>query len=419
MKISEIRRSDIERISTLKKDPAWLMDIRLKCVDLLQRIEPPSKNDEEWRRTNPEGFMLDRWEVDLEGRYGKDGVTEALRVPQGYRENNVIFDNLLNIEDKRGDFIRLFLEDMISGESRYFDAMRIAFLNGGIFINIRDGERVEKPIYIKEYFKPFEKAIFAQIVILCGRESSVSIVDDLSSDKNGKRRFINSGVAIYMDEGSSVEYHVLNKLSTDDLLYRYEFVNLAPSASLNLLEAIAGGGIIKKKTLINLGGGGARSDVTGFSIVSSNQHVDISSHMILRSQGTGGNVDFRSVIDEKGRFVFQGLIDIRRGASKADSFLSNKNLLLGERARADSIPKLQIDTNDVKAGHAVTTGRIDEEQLFYLMSKGIKRDEAEYLIISGFLEPIFKNVKNRSVKRLFNEILERKLGECNVQDNRC
>ncbi len=419
MKINEIRRSDIERISALKRDPAWLKDIRLKSMDLLQRIEPPLRNDEEWRRTNPEDFMLDRWEVDLEGRYGRDSVTEGLRVLQGYRGNGVVFDDLFNIEDKRGDFIRLFLEEMISSESRYFDAMRIALLDGGIFISIQDGKRIEKPVYIKEYFKAFERAVFSQIVILCGRESSVSIVDDLSSDGDSNRRFINSGVAIYMSEGSSVDYHILNRLSTDDLLYRYEFINLAPYTNLNIHEGIAGGGIIKEKASIRLGGAYARADVTGFSIISSNQRVDIFSHMVLQSQGTCGNLDFRSVIAEKGRFVFQGLIDIWKGASRADSFLSNKNLLLGERARADSIPKLQIDTNDVKAGHAVTTGRVNEEQLFYLMSKGIKRHEAEYLIISGFLEPVFEKVKNRSVKRSFAGILERKLGENNAQGDRC
>lgn len=420
MKINELNVSDIEKLSASLKEQSWLRDLRIEAMDIWMRSTMPSRSDEEWRRTDPGSFMIQRWRLSLDDYRAESGIVTRRKnstvelyngklrkkgLSDGYEGIEV--KSIGDVDGKHTETVYPFLRKLIT-EKGYFEAMRLALLNGGVVIDIPENARPEKPLFIREYFSGIDSAVFSQLVIFCGRGSSITIIEDLISDEGA--RFINNGLLLCLDEGSSVEYCIINRLSGGSILYRYEMIIQENSAELHLNEGIIGGRIIKKKTDVKLDGINSKVNIAGFSLIDSGQHIDIFPYVVHEAAGTEGIVDFRSVLSGRGRFVFQGLIDIKKGASRANSFLSNRNLILTSEARADSIPRLQIDNNDVKAGHAVTTGRINEEQLFYLMSRGLSRKEAEFLMVNGFLEPVFSNISIKYMKNIFTKFLMGKLG---------
>jgi Fe-S cluster assembly protein SufD len=153
----------------------------------------------------------------------------------------------------------------------------------------------------------------------------------------------------------------------------------------------------------------------GISFVDGDHHFDTSTFVHHKVPNTSGNILFKGVVNDNGTSIFQGMIRIDHDAQHTDSFMGNHNLLLSNDARADSIPKLEIEADDVRASHGVTVGQVDEEQLFYLKSRGIKEEDAEEMIVGGFLESIV-NMADQTTEQERLRYFIKKKRERNVRD---
>jgi Fe-S cluster assembly protein SufD len=196
-------------------------------------------------------------------------------------------------------------------------------------------------------------------------------------------------VAFDIADGANLKVWSRQDLKKDVYFFNHTYVNLARDAQFKNFDALLGAKVAKTKILADLNGKGSYAELNGVYFTTGKQHSDVVTVQRHFSSNAQSRSFYKGVIRDRARSIYQGLIEVKEGARDTDAYLTNKNLLLNDGARSDSIPKLKIDNNDVRCSHGSTSGKIDPSQLFYLKSRGIPEPEARQLIVEGFLEELY------------------------------
>jgi Fe-S cluster assembly protein SufD len=202
------------------------------------------------------------------------------------------------------------------------------------------------------------------------------------------RRLVNLGADLVVGESAGLDYYHLQDLTTSALHFAHGSARVARDGHLLSFEAALGSGLLKSRLDCSLDGAGAEAFLNGIYLSRERQHMDVRTVQRHRAPNAASRAFYKGALKDRSRSIYQGLIEVEPVASKTDAFLTDRNLILNDGARADSIPSLRIDTNDVKCSHGSTTGKIDEAQVFYLMTRGLSRSEAEQMLILGYFEEL-------------------------------
>ncbi len=186
-------------------------------------------------------------------------------------------------------------------------------------------------------------------------------------------------------------------------------VLLGRDATINWLVVTLGGSLSRADVQAFLNGPGATAEMLGIFFADGHQHFDHHTMQVHNAPSAGSDLLFKGTLNDTARSVFSGLIQVAPGAQKTDSYQLNRNLLLSDKARADSIPNLEIQANDVRCTHGASVGPVDPEQLFYLMAHGLSRAEATRLIVEGFFEPVVARIPLEGVRQRLWASIERKM----------
>jgi Fe-S cluster assembly protein SufD len=187
-------------------------------------------------------------------------------------------------------------------------------------------------------------------------------------------------------------------------------MRLEKEAELLALNANIGSALTKSQVETHLAGAGANAKLLGIYFSGKRQHIDLRTVQFHEAPKATSLLLYKGAVKENAHAIYQGLIKVHKDAQQTDAYQSNKNLVLNDKARADSIPSLEIEANDVKCSHGATVGRVNKEELFYLMSRGISFPEAQRLIISGFFEDVLKEAPEDIQEELRQQI-ENELGD--------
>ena len=192
--------------------------------------------------------------------------------------------------------------------------------------------------------------------------------------------------------------------------YSNQRARLGRDAELQWVQNLLGARMVKTNSYFDLAGPGAQAFVHGFMFGDGRQHFDL--HTLQRhvKDHTTSDLLIKTVLKDRARSVYQGLIQVSVGAQRTDAYQANRNLLLSETARADSIPGLEILANDVRCTHGATIGHVDDEQMYYLMARGLHRSTAQRLIVEGFFAPVLDRIPLESVRHQLREVIGRKIG---------
>ena len=273
-----------------------------------------------------------------------------------------------------------------AGESRdRVEAFHFSRLETGFSLRIPEGAEVAEPIILRFKGAPDggHEASFAHIHAEQGSTARVFI---LLEDLPEAATLRTAGFHFELDEGSSLQAAVLQDLSHSSRFFSFHSADVAGGADFSFSEIDLGAALSVSAPVFNTRGKEADIDITGLYAVAAGQHKNM--RPVQRHAEPHGSSTslYKGALVPGGRTVFQGLIRVEPGAVKTDAYLSNKNLLMADGARADSIPSLQILNNDVRCTHGSTTGKLDPEQVFYLQSRGFDRLEAERMLLWGFYE---------------------------------
>ncbi len=430
--VNTIARERIDSIASRNGEPDWLKDLRFKAWEAYFRLPMPTNRDEDWRTTQVETLDLSSLQAaDISnGQESSNAPTglktalEALGAKAGIvcegvaklsveptadiKKKGVIFCSLKDALQNHAELITPFIEGKESTASLdKFSLMNDALFNAGAFLYVpADVEVADTFVAINNIpldAKEGEKgvAVFPRLIVVLEKHAQATLVNILSSERisaTGKSSesghsvsLCNAAVEIYLRDGSHLKY--LELQNHDDKMFAVTRCNneIHREARLSSLTVGFSGMQLKSDIRTNLCGTGSSSDVLGIVFGDKKECFSFNTIQDHNAQSTRSNINFKVVLKDQAQSIYQGIIKVDKVAQKTDAFQSNKNLLLGTSAKADSIPKLEILADDVKCSHGATVGPVDREQIFYLMSRGLPAAEAEELIVGGFVRQVLES----------------------------
>lgn len=428
-------RDQVEILAARKGEPDWLRDARLEAWRRFAATPMPDTRPEEWRYTeiarildldvlafadesapvaSPAGLPAGAREAiergDASARLVQSGASVVLRdVPDELAARGVVVTSLEAAAREHPELVRRHLGTAATADEGKFAAMSGAFWTGGLFVHVPEGVKVEAPVRLLRRVTAAGRAAFGRVLVVAGRGAEFTVLDEMSSERMDERTLSLGAVEVFAEEGARVHYVSLQRwgrgvvhLSTD------RFV-AGRDARVTALYAGVGADVTRIDARCRLAAPGAHVDLLGVYIADDDQHFD---HQTLQDHAAphaSSNLLFKGALNDRGRSVFRGLIRVHPGAQRTDAYQTNRNLILSSEARADSLPNLEIAADDVRCSHAATVGQLDEEELFYLLSRGVPKREAMRLVVFGFFAEVLEQVELEGVRDELLAVVERKL----------
>ncbi len=422
---------DVERLSERLGEPDWLRDIRLNAWQTYSDLPMPSTRDEAWRRSDIRLLPADRLGLDPEVNISADdalradteieqGSHQLILHPEGgteitggeaLAEQGVIFCDWKTAFDKHGDLLREHLGSVVRAEDGKFAALAAGVAHDGVFVYVPPDTRIEKPLRTV-FWSPVSGSVAAtRLLIIVDAGAEITLLHEMISPTLPDGETVNAGIVeISVADDARLTFIELQDLGRHVWNFTHERARLGRNASLNWVLGSVGSRFTKSFVDLDLNGEGAQARLSGFYVADGSQHLDHDTQQNHLAAHTTSDLLFKGALTERSRSVWQGMIYVAPGAQRTDGYQVNRNLILSEDARADSIPGLEILADDVRCTHGATVGRLEEETLFYLMSRGIQRDMAEKLLIDGFFAPIMEQITIESARAHFAGLVESKLG---------
>lgn len=385
-------------------EPQWLKEKRLEAWQKFQEIPLTDTDNETWMRTDISKLNLS--EI-IENTV--TSIEPSALSLQPSSNNGIIFTDIKSALLKHSDLIKkYFLTKYPLKDTERFLSLHTALWRDGVFLYVPSNSALKTPFRIISNMKS-RAGNFPHSIIIVEKGGKASIIEENYSADNGSQVLMGSMVEVFVGEDAELNYSYVQNLELNAYNIPIRRVYVEKNGKINWTQVDVGGRLTKSFTEITLKGRGSSSNVYGIVAGSGKQHFDISPVIYHQVEETKGNVLIKGVLSGSARSVFQGLVKIDKAGRKADSYLANHNLILSEGARADTIPKLEIDIGDVSASHGATVGEIDSDQLFYLMSRGLSAAEAQEIIVNGFVEPIILNIDSEELREKVRNIIADKL----------
>jgi Fe-S cluster assembly protein SufD len=327
-------------------------------------------------------------------------------------ERGVIFTDLSTAVVEYPDLVQKYLgTEAVPPSNSKFAALNSALWQGGIFLYLPKEVEVEHPFQAAIVLEGEGSAIFPRTLIVADHFSTATYIEENIS-YGEHNQALNSGVTeIYASDSAQVRHVDVQRWAEE--VYNF---NVKRSVGRNDSTVIwetgqLGGRLTKSYYDSLLPGNGAMMEFNGVYFMEGKQHLDIDTLINHTGVATSGDLLLHGAVKDRSRSVFTGLIKIDPTGQQTNSYLKNENLLLDRTARADSIPSLEIEANDVRASHGATIGKIDEEYIFYLMSRGIPRDTAVRMVVEGFFHKVFDRMYNERVREKLFKAVTAKIGD--------
>ena len=290
-----------------------------------------------------------------------------------------------------------------------FDALHGAFWQGGYLLHVPKGVRVEVPLRVYIRMSEAEQADLSHTLIIAEEGSQVVVLEDNLSTTPDASGFHSGAVEIFAGQNANVTYVQVQRWNRHVWNFASHRAMVARDAQLCWVTATFGGRLNKINQAVVLEGAGGNAKMLGLAFTDARQHLDVSTAQEHVSPHTFSDLLYRTVLKDRAQSAWGGNIYVYPAANHTDAYQKNDNLLLSERAHADTLPGLEIQAHEVRCTHGATAGKIDAEQVFYLMSRGLTYTEAEKLIVEGFFEPVMERIPLESVREELNTSITDKL----------
>jgi len=316
-------------------------------------------------------------------------------------EKGVVFTNIRSAIKNHDTLIRKYFLD--SMPENKIVAMNSSFFNSGYFIYIPDNTSLEIPLRVLNVINN-EGSLLSKNIIVVGKNSTLKFVEEFYSTQN--RSLLNSTTIVHLEEGAQANLGVVQNLGGNVLFFANKKAILDKDARLTSTAGFFGGYATLSRFDSVMQGSGSSSEDYEIVFGSGQQRFDITSNIIHRGMQTNGKVVAKGVFNDSSSGIFKGMINIDKNARYANAYLAEHSMLLGKEAKSDAIPGLEISNNEVKATHSASVAQINDDELFYLMARGLGKEEAKKLIVLGFFDPLFRQIPFSQVKLILKSLFE-------------
>lgn len=385
--------------SLVAKAESWLKESRLKGMDKYETIPFPVRTDEAWRRTNPKQFNPEGYSVVAP-------TSEFSQIGEGEIPKGVTF----------GKTSELYTEELMSSVSpKYkdgitsFTALNQAMWQGGALLDVgQDVSAGDLALHVTHTFSGGDKTMaLPRSLIHVGKFSKINIIETFTSDDQAL--LAAPVIDIKVDEGCNVHYVFIQAWGDETSCVPTIRTTVAKDAHLQVLYLGLDGKVTKLLVESDLEGAGCKSEVNGLVMASGKQHFDYDLNQHHRVGGNVSDVLFHVALADESRSVFSGNVHCELGSQKIDGYQQNRNLLLSDKARADSMPKLEIYADDVACTHGATFTTYDPDQFFYCRSRGLSEAEAQRVLVRGFFQEVVNRVEQPVVVDYLMDLVAEKM----------
>jgi Fe-S cluster assembly protein SufD len=406
---------------------------RTSAWSAFKRLSLPDTSLEAWRRTDIHVLPVEKFKFAQKGAFNDlPSVREDLLkpliadqhggqivlVPGGVKveldeklaKQGVIFTDLKTAEEKHPDLLTKMMGKTVNVEEGKFSALAGAFAQNGVVLYVPKGVTVDEPLHSVLWGPGADLAHVSHILVLVDENASVTYVHESASpDETGANSLHAGIVEIQVMEGAAMKFVELQSWGRHVWNFSHERVRVERGGNLDWIFGAIGSRLTKNFSELDLAGEGAQGRMSGFYFTDGSQHLDHDTQQNHLAPHTTSDLLFKGALKGKSRSVWQGMIYVAPGAQKTDGYQANRNLVLSDAARADSIPGLEILADDVRCTHGATVGKLEQEPLFYLKSRGIPQTEAEKIVVEGFFDPIFQRIPFEGVRERFQQYIADKM----------
>lgn len=420
----------VSEILTKSNEAAWLKMLRENAIDRFSQIGFPTVANEEWKYTNIAPFVRETFEIVRE-RQMLDAEKFAPFVLPETTESRLVFVNgrfdaessnvqslderatVKNLsaalqDEKHSEIVKKYLARIGDYEANGFAALNAALWRDGAFVFVPKNTRIEKPIQLLFIADAASFAAFPRVLIVLEQGAEAVIIENyVRTDETNY--LTNAAVEIVLADGARLTHYRVQRESHKAFHVGTTHADLGRGAFYDATNINFGAALARHDVGLKFNAEGAECFVDGLYLVGENQHTDTHSIIDHRVPNCVSHQTYKGVLNDKARAVFNGKVFVREHASGTDAQQSNKNLLLSNDARVDTKPQLEIFNDDVKCAHGATVGQLEDEEVFYLLSRGLSPELARNLLTYGFAEEIINKIKIESIKAQLDEAVLNRL----------
>jgi Fe-S cluster assembly protein SufD len=426
-----------DALPTPRGEPKSLSDLRKRAFETFEALPIPSPETEEWRYTDLTGFdwgfrphtaggpraeTLDDVPEEILAATGEVGDRSGLVIQRNSEPviahldpslagKGVVFTDLDTAAAERPDLVDRYLHDLVPPERTKFTALHAAFRTGGTLIHVPRNVQVPLPLQTLTYVDEDGAAVFPHTLIVLDEGAELTFVDRYVSPDLG-RALSDAVVEIHAGPNSRLRYVGLQEWGQGMTHLSIQRMHLDRDAQVRSLGVALGADLARSEVEAALEGDGGSSEMLGMYFADETQHFDHRSIQDHAGNRTASDLLYKGALKGASRAIYTGTVIIERDAHRCDAYQTNRNVLLSDKAKADSVPNLEILTNDpVRCGHAASVGPVDANALFYLQSRGLPREEAERLIVFGFFREVLDRVELPDVRESLDRAIELELAK--------
>jgi Fe-S cluster assembly protein SufD len=426
--------SSFESFLRERDEPAWLTARRREAFARYQAFVWPSARDEEWRRTDIRGLKLDSFSPPAETGSSASadsaiaGVWDTLSSHYGNglahvdgqvvrRSDSVsslggaVFTDLRQaVKDHPELLQRYLLTDAVKPSDDYFAALHGAFWSGGTLLYVPKGVRVELPLFSVVGLSPHGNVDLDHTLVILEEGAEATLVRETASSARNEAPALHVGaLEVFQARGSRLRLVNIQNWDRSTWHFSRERALVGEDASLQWTVGALGSRLSKVNQEVALVGKGAQAQVNGVMFTSGRQHLAYFTRQDHIAPHTRSDLLYKGGLKDRSRIVWKGMIRVEKNAQRTDAYQKNENLVLSDAARADSIPGLEIEANDVRCTHGATAGRVDEDMIFYCQARAIPRETAIRLIVEGFFANVYDRITIEPVQDTLRDSVAAKL----------
>ena len=416
-----LNREVVKRISKIKKEPSWMLEFRLKSLDIFEKKKMPTwgadlskiKFDDIYYYIKPIESQAKSWAdlpSEIKDTYDRLGIPEAEKgylagvnaqydsevvyesVNKHLEKLGVIFCDMDTAVKKYPKLVKKYFGTLIPAHDNKFAALNSAVWSGGSFVYVPKGVKVKMPLQAYFRINSDKFGQFERTLIIAEEGSDIHYVEGCTAPVYSSNSLHAAVVEIFVKKGAKVRYTTVQNWSSNVYNLVTKRARAEEGSLMEWVDCNIGSCVTMKYPSIYLMGKEARGEVLSMAYAAKGQHQDAGAKIFHFAKNTSSRIISKSISRDGGRTSYRGLVQVRPGATDSSVFVSCDALILDEKSRSDTYPTMLVKESDTNVQHEATVEKLGEDKLFYIMSRGLNRYEAESLLVNGFIEPITKEI---------------------------
>ncbi len=405
----------VTALSEWQAEPSWLRALRRQAWETFESVPWPDASQEEWRRVNLKGLQLEEYAPYLPAgtplpaglhaavgarahvAQGNSTVVRAV-LPEELQRQGVIFTSLEEAVRRYPELVEPHLGQVLSPVQGKIEALHTALWSGGAFLYVPRNVAVAEPLYLTVWADAPGLALLPHTLVVAEEGSALTLYEEHLSATPQAGAFAAPAAEVIVGDGARVHYTTLQGSGEAVREFGTRRAVVGREAHLEWTTVVLGAQQSWMRLQGVFAGPGAEARLHGLYLPGSEQEFHLVTLQEHQAPHTQSDLYFKGALRDQARSVYHGVIRVHPGAQRANGYQQNRNLLLSGHARADSIPILEIEANDVKCSHGATVGQVDPDQLFYLTSRGLPRPEAEQLLVEGFFREVLDALPDEAAR---------------------